>query len=67
MIRTKLTIEKLDGSIEVLFSDPYDPDGLLGKNFYMSSCGYHLKYENGREMIIHPNSVFRLIAEEINA
>ena len=52
-----VTIEKLDGTKEVFKTDP-------GRGYGLTEIGYMFRYENGREMYIHPNSVFRLIVED---
>lgn len=52
-----VTIEKHDGTKEIFETTP-------GESYGITGIGYCFRYQNGREMIIHPNSVFRLIIED---
>lgn len=52
-----VTIEKHDGTSEVFRTDDNENYGITG-------IGYSFRYENGRQMIVHPNSVYRLIIED---
>ena len=58
MNRVKVTIEKLDGTKEEFMTDE---DSIHG----ITAIGYSFRYNNGRQMIIHPNSVYRLLIEEV--
>ena len=59
MKQAKITIEKLDGTKEEFLTDP-------GRTYGITGIGYSFEYDNGRQMIIHPNCVFRLIIDEID-
>ena len=57
-----ITIEKHDGTVEKFKTDPADK---YGCGWGITAVGYSFRYENGRQMIVHPNSVFRLIIDEV--
>ena len=57
-----ITIEKFDGTVEKIKTDPADK---YGCGWGITAIGYSFRYENGRQMIVHPNSVYRLIIDEI--
>ena len=61
MRQAKIIIEKLDGTKEEFYTDKSE-DRLWGE----SVLGYYFYFDNGRKMIIHPNSIYRLVIEEIN-
>lgn len=52
-----ITIEKFDGTKEVFSTDP-------GECYGITAIGYSFRYDGGRHMIVHPNSVYRLIIDD---
>ena len=61
-----ITIEKLDGTVEKIKTDSWDLKDDPFKKHGLTAIGYSIFYENGRHMIVHPNSVFRLTIDEFD-
>lgn len=57
--QAKVIIERLDGQKEEFLTD-------VGSIYGITGIGYSFMYENGRQMIIHPNSIYKLIIEKIH-
>ena len=57
--QARVIIERLDGQKEEFLTD-------IGSFYGITGIGYSFYYENGRQMIIHPNSIYKLIIEKIH-
>jgi len=56
--RAKITICNHNGTQEKYLTDPEETYGICG-------CGYSFFFDNGRRMIVHPNSIHKLIIDEM--
>lgn len=66
----KIKIEKLNGDVEEIITDTYPVSVNKGELYYskthgITAVGYSITFGNGRQMIIHPNSVYRLTIDEV--
>ena len=58
MKQSKITIINHDKSVEEYITDKNSLSGITG-------IGYSFWFENGRQLIIHPNSVNKIIIDEV--